>query len=63
MNNKNNKEVTYPRFLDNKPCGKDLFEGKSHETIAQNIVNVIENNNSKIIGIDGGCGALESLIW
>ncbi len=60
MNNKNNKEVTYPRFLDNKPCGKDLFEGKSHETIAQNIVNVIENNNSKIIGIDGGWGSGKS---
>lgn len=56
----NNKKITYPRFLDNKPCGKDLFEGKSHETIAQNIVNVIENNNSKIIGIDGGWGSGKS---
>lgn len=56
----NNKKITYPRFLDNKPCGKDLFEGKSHETIAQNIVNIIENNNSKIIGIDGGWGSGKS---
>lgn len=60
MYNMNNKKITYPRFLDNKPCGKDLFEGKSHETIAQNIVNVIENNNSKIIGIDGGWGSGKS---
>lgn len=60
MYNMNNKKITYPRFLDNKPCGKDLFEGKSHKTIAQNIVNVIENNNSKIIGIDGGWGSGKS---
>lgn len=60
MYNMNNKKITYPRFLDNKPCGKDLFEGKSHETIAQNIVNIIENNNSKIIGIDGGWGSGKS---
>lgn len=52
--------MKYPRFLDNKPCGKDLFEGNSHEIIAQNIVNVIDNSNSKIIGIDGGWGSGKS---
>ena len=25
----------YPHFLQNAPCGEDLFEGKSHKTIAK----------------------------
>ena len=54
------KEISYPRFLDNKPCGQDLFDGRSHDTIAQNIANVIANNNVKVIGIDGGWGSGKS---
>lgn len=54
------KEITYPRFLDNKPCKEDLFKGQSHKKIAQNIANVLENNNVKIIGIDGGWGSGKS---
>ncbi len=54
------KEITYPRFLDNKPCKDDLFKGQSHKKIAQNIANVLENNDIKIIGIDGGWGSGKS---
>ncbi|MBR6161463.1 MAG: ATP/GTP-binding protein [Bacteroidales bacterium] len=56
----NKKEDVYPRFLDNKPCEQDLFEGKSHDAIAQNIANLLVNNDAKIIGIDGGWGAGKS---
>ncbi len=57
---KNNQEIIYPRFLDNKPCGQDLFDGKSHESVAQNIANIIASNKSNIIGIDGGWGSGKS---
>lgn len=51
----------YPRFLDNAPCGEDLFEGKSQQKIAANICNVIKTNKScNIIGIDGSWGAGKS---
>lgn len=33
----------YPHFLQNVPCGEDLFEGKSHKTIAENIKRVNVN--------------------
>jgi len=56
----NNQERKYPRFLDNKPCGQDLFEGKSHESVAQNIANIIASNKANIIGIDGGWGSGKS---
>ena len=56
----NNQERRYPRFLDNKPCGQDLFEGKSHESVAQNIANIIASNEANIIGIDGGWGSGKS---
>jgi hypothetical protein len=62
-----NKEFTsqetekYPRFIDNAPCGEDLFEGKSQETIANIISEMLQNKkNSKIIGIDGGWGSGKS---
>jgi hypothetical protein len=54
------QENEYPRFLDNKPCGQDLFEGKSHESVAQNIANIIVSNKASIIGIDGGWGSGKS---
>ena len=56
----NNQKREYPRFLDNKPCGKDLFEGKSHDSVAQNIANIIANSEAKIVGIDGGWGSGKS---
>ena len=57
---KNNQERRYPRFIDNKPCGQDLFDSKSHESVAQNIANVIASNEANIIGIDGGWGSGKS---
>lgn len=61
------KEITtpetekYPRFIDNAPCGEDLFEGKSQETIANIISEMLQNKkHSKIIGIDGGWGSGKS---
>ena len=37
-----------------------MFEGKSHESVAQNIANIIASNKSNIIGIDGGWGSGKS---
>jgi hypothetical protein len=51
----------YPRFINNTPCGEDLFEGKSQQKIATNICNIIEAGKScNIIGIDGGWGSGKS---
>lgn len=57
---KKNNEITYPRFLDNKPCGKDLFVGGAHDKTAKQIATLIKNTNAKIIGIDGGWGSGKS---
>ena len=54
------EQKKYPHFLDNKPCGQDLFKGGSHKSVAQNIANVIKNNEATIIGIDGGWGSGKS---
>lgn len=54
----NNK---YPQFINNAPCGDDLFEGKSQQKIAANISNIIKTEKScNIIGIDGGWGSGKS---
>lgn len=54
-------ENVYPKFLDNKPCGEDLFESKSHEQIALQIANLLQGNTSiHAIGIDGGWGSGKS---
>lgn len=51
----------YPRFINNTPCGVDLFEGKSQQKIANNICNIIKTEEScNIIGIDGGWGSGKS---
>lgn len=51
----------YPHFLQNVPCGEDLFEGKSHKTIAENIKKLIMSNDTcRVIGIDGGWGSGKS---
>lgn len=54
------EQKKYPHFLENKPCGQDLFEGRSHSSVAENIATVIKNNEANIIGIDGGWGSGKS---
>jgi len=47
----------FPRFINNTPYGEDLFEGKSQDRVAANISEIIINNNDcKVIGIDGNWG-------
>ena len=54
-------EKKFPRFISNNPCGEDLFEGKSHEKIANCIVEQLkENDNCNIIGIEGSWGSGKS---
>lgn len=51
----------HPKFINNAPCGEDLFEGKSQQKIANNICHIIKNEKScNIIGIDGGWGSGKS---
>jgi hypothetical protein len=53
--------IQYPRFINNAPCGEDLFEGKSQQKIAHNISSIIKSEKScSIIGIDGGWGSGKS---
>ncbi|WP_178988645.1 P-loop NTPase fold protein [Winogradskyella schleiferi] len=47
-------------FIDNKPLGKDLFEGKSQERTSNVITNIIKENTFQVIGIDGGWGVGKS---
>ncbi len=53
---------TYPCLISNEIVGDDLFEGKSHESIAISISNALKSNTKKInvIGIDGGWGSGKS---
>lgn len=56
--------IKFPRFISNKPCGIDKFEGKSQErltdAIANHIISTDINTNikcfSRIIGLEGGWG-------
>jgi hypothetical protein len=36
-----NKNINYPHFIPNKPCGIDKFEGKSQERLTNAIANDI----------------------
>jgi hypothetical protein len=59
VNSESNKQEF--KIISNDPCGKDLFEGKSHENIAKQISHVIENDvECKLIGIEGGWGSGKS---
>lgn len=60
MKTEKQKKTQYPKFLTNKPCEVDLFEGKSHDSIAQNIANILEAGDIKVIGLDGGWGSGKS---
>lgn len=52
----------YPKFIIDKPIGKDLFKGKSQENLANNISQfILESNHSKkVIGIEGEWGSGKS---
>lgn len=47
-------------FIENSPIGKDLFEGKSQEKIADVLSEILTKENFQIIGIDGGWGTGKS---
>ena len=56
-------KISYPRFITDKPEGKDLYVGKSQSRIAENINQfIIENETSKrkVIGIEGEWGSGKS---
>ena len=42
------EENNYPKYIDNKPIGKDHFEGKSHERIARSIAEHIKDINNSL---------------
>lgn len=53
----------YPKFIPDKPDGKDLYEGQSQNSLADNICQfIIENddNNKKVIGVEGEWGSGKS---
>jgi predicted KAP-like P-loop ATPase len=53
----------FPRFISDKPDGKDLFAGQSQNTLAENICQFINENedcNKKVIGIEGEWGSGKS---
>lgn len=55
--------MSYPKYIYDYPIGEDLFEGKSQEKVASNIVDYIkENSESKkrVVGIDGEWGSGKS---
>jgi len=58
----NSKSHAYPSFIETYPEGTDLFEGKSHQQIAEQIAEIIRLNNSpsKLLGIDGPWGSGKS---
>lgn len=50
-------------FITDQPVGIDLFEGKSQERIAKNVIQFIQENETskrKVIGIDGEWGSGKS---
>ena len=54
---------TFPKYIDNRPIGKDQFEGKAHDRIAKSISSHIKNKNDlRIIGIEGEWGSGKSNI-
>lgn len=61
-------EAKYPRFIQNKPCGIDKFEGKSQKRLTEAIANYISSTDkfgnsqqmSRIIGLEGIWGSGKS---
>jgi hypothetical protein len=48
------------RFIPNTPIGEDKFEGQSQEKIANVLVDILNDDNFQIIGIDGSWGTGKS---
>lgn len=49
------------KLIKNKPCNEDIFEGRSHERLAEVIAKHIKNDGYRgLIGIDGGWGSGKS---
>ena len=56
-------ENIYPKYLDIKPCGQDLFHGGAHTNIANKIAQIVQSKNGiQIIGLDGCWGSGKSNI-
>ncbi len=68
MKSKENPTISYPQFINNKPCGIDKFKGGSQERLAKSIAlhfkrNDSEGNNNvlpRIIGLEGSWGSGKS---
>ncbi|MFI3262268.1 MAG: P-loop NTPase fold protein [Rikenellaceae bacterium] len=68
MKSQGNLTPNYPRFINNKPCGADKFNGASQKRLAKLIAlhferNDNEDNNNilpRIIGLEGGWGTGKS---
>ena len=59
--NTNAETKVYPKLIKNMPCAEDLFAGKAHTTIAENICDTIKNNpDCRMIGLDGSWGSGKS---
>jgi len=59
----NTIKMDYPKYLYDYPLGEDLFEGKSQEKVADNIVSFLKENiksKKRVVGIDGEWGAGKS---
>lgn len=54
--------MKYPKFLKTSPEGKDLFQGKSQDKIAEILEEVIENQSfeNHVIGLEGEWGSGKS---
>lgn len=58
----------YPRFISNRPCGEDKFDGNSQQRLAESIAEHFKRNDAlpkddalpRIIGIEGGWGSGKS---
>ena len=62
MKNAPHTTESYPKLLNNQPCGEDFFVSKSHEKIASQIAKLLQGERSiHAIGIDGGWGVWDTI--
>jgi tRNA A37 threonylcarbamoyladenosine biosynthesis protein TsaE len=59
---KEDTELSFPKYIDSSPPGHDLLEGQSQEKIADSISILISSDRaaSKLVGIDGPWGSGKS---